>query len=157
VVHPGTDVKYSFQKNRLVGFYDAGDEFWEGLEDGVLRLSRCAECGRWIWEPAHGAPTFRCGECGSWDLRWVEVEPEGTVYAWVRTTQPFDGVREREGDIPYVTLEAELGGPGGPRVMGVLKGSEDGLGVGARVRASIDPPSPKTKGYPSVRWTIERD
>jgi uncharacterized OB-fold protein len=146
---------YSFRNHRLVGFYDAGDEFWEGLEEGVFRISRCAGCDRWIWEPNHGAPTFRCGDCGSWDLRWVEVEPEGTVYAWVRTNQSFDGVLERKDDIPYVTVEAELAERGGPRVMGVLKGSDEGLRVGARVRGSIDPPSPKTKGYASVRWILQ--
>ena len=147
-------VDYSFRKNRLVGFYDAGDEFWEGLEDGVFRLSRCAGCDRWNWEAFNGSPTFRCGECGSWDLNWVEVDPEGVVYAWIRTNQPFDGVLERKDEIPYVSVETEIGGPGGPRVMGVLKGSADGLRVGAKVRGSIDPPSPKTKGYASVRWEL---
>jgi uncharacterized OB-fold protein len=147
-------MEYSFRTQRLVGFYDAGDEFWEGLEEGVFRLSRCAGCQRWMWEALNGSPTFRCGECGCWDLEWVEVEPQGVVYAWVRTNQPFDGVLERQDDIPYVTMEVEVGGPGGPRVVGVLKGAEGGLRVGAPVKGSIDPPSAKTKGYAAVRWEL---
>jgi len=147
-------VEYSFRQHRLVGFYDAGDEFWEGLEEGAFRISRCAQCKRWMWEPLNGSPTFRCGECGSWDLEWVEVEPEGVVYAWIRTNQPFDGVLERKDEVPYVTLEVEIGGEGGPRVMGLLQGSSDGLRVGAPVRGSIDPPSESSKGYAAVRWTL---
>jgi uncharacterized OB-fold protein len=147
-------MEYSYRQHRLVGFYEAGDEFWEGLEEGVFQLSRCANCKRWIWEAINGSPTLRCGECGCWDLEWVEVEPKGIVYAWIRTNQSFDGSLERKDDVPYVTMEVEVGGRGGPRVMGVLKGSEDGLHVGAPVVGSIDPPSPKTKGYASVRWTL---
>jgi uncharacterized OB-fold protein len=147
-------MEYSFRKNRLVGFYDSGDEFWEGLEEGVFRISRCAGCSRWMWEAHNESPTFRCGECGSWDLDWVEVEPEGTVYAWVRTNQPFDGVLERKDEIPYVTVETEIGGPGGPRVMGLLHGDDTGLRVGAKVRGSIVPPAAESKGYASVRWSV---
>lgn len=147
-------MEYSFRKNRMVGFVDAGDEFWEGLEEGVMRLSRCADCHRWIWEAVTGSPTFRCGECGCWDLEWVEVEPEGTVYAWIRTNQPFDGVLERRDEIPYVTVETEIGGPGGPRVMGLLGGDDAGLRVGAKVRGHIEPPSETSKGYASIRWVV---
>jgi uncharacterized OB-fold protein len=147
-------MEYSFTKNKLVGFIDSGDEFWEGLEEGVFRLCRCAGCKRWMWDANLGGPSFRCGECGDWDQEWVEIEPKGTIYAWIRTSQPFDGVLERKDDIPYVTIEAEIGGPGGPRVMGVLKGSEEGLRVGAPVYGTIDPPSHKTKGYAAVRWSL---
>jgi uncharacterized OB-fold protein len=147
-------MEYSFRKNKLIGFFDAGDEFWEGLEDGVFRLSRCAGCQRWMWEPQNGSPTYRCGQCGSWEQEWVEMELEGTVYAWIRTNQAFDGVTERADDLPYVTLEAEVGGPGGPRVLGVLKGTDEGLKVGAKLQGSIDPPSAKTKGYATVRWAL---
>ncbi len=147
-------MEYSFRKHRLVGFYDAGDEYWEALEDGVFRLSRCAGCHRWNWEARNGSPTFRCGECGSWDVVWDEVQPEGTVYAWIRTNQPFPGVMEVADDVPYVSLEVEVGGEGGPRVVGRLRGDEEGLHVGAHVRGTIDPPSPKTKGYPSLWWSL---
>lgn len=145
---------YSFKEHRLVGFYDAGDEYWEALEEGVVRLSRCANCGRWVWEPFHGAPTFRCGECGSWDLRWVEVEPKGSVYAWARTNQAFGTSGEPAYDLPYVTVEVELGGAGGPRIIGVLQGDDEGLRVGAEVDGSIEPPSETTLGYPSIRFTL---
>lgn len=147
-------MEYSFKKNKLIGFVDSDDEFWEGLEEGVFRLCRCVQCKRWLWDANLGGPNLRCGECGGWDQEWIEVEPTGTIYAWIRTNQPFAGVIEKD-DVPYVTIDTEIGGPGGPRVMGILKGSEDGLKVGAPVHGTIDPPSSKTKGYASVRWTLD--
>lgn len=146
---------YSFKENRLVGFIDSGDEFWEALEDGAFRLPQCAGCRRWMWEANfRGGPTVRCGECGSWDLVWVDVEPSGLIYAWTRSHRAYPGAEARAPDVPYVTVEAEVGGSGGPRVIGVLKGSEKNLRVGAHVGGSIDPPSDRTRGYAGVRWSI---
>lgn len=144
----------NFRKNRLVGFIDCGDAFWEHLEDGEFRLCQCAGCERWMWETQYGGMDIRCGDCGSWDQNWVEVEPDGVIYAWFRTNQAFEGAEQFKDDIPYVTIEAELFGTGGPRVLGMLTGSDAGLRVGARVRGEIDPPSEKTKGYAAVRWRL---
>lgn len=141
---------YSFEQNKIVGGIGADDEYWRGLEDGALKLPRCAGCGVWMW-PAH----FRCGQCGAWDLNWIAVEPQGEIYSWTRSWYAFDRVRERAADVPYVTVLAALPQAGGARVLGVLKGSEEGLRVGAKVRGSIDPPNEKSKGYASIRWSLE--
>jgi uncharacterized OB-fold protein len=140
---------YQFEKNRIVGGIGADDEYWRALEDGTFRLPRCAGCGSWMW-PAH----FRCGKCGTWDMHWAEIPPTGTVYAWTRTWYAFDRVRERAGDVPYVTILAEVAGAGGPRVLGMLEGTESGLKVGASVRGVIKPPAEKSKGYPSICWQL---
>lgn len=141
---------YSFERNRIIGGIGADDDYWRALEDGEFKLPRCASCGRWMW-PAH----FRCGRCGAWELNWVSVEPKGEVYSWTRSWYAFDRVRERAADVPYVTVLAAIPHAGGARVLGVLKGVEEGLRVGASVRGSIDPPSEKSKGYASIRWSIE--
>jgi uncharacterized OB-fold protein len=138
---------YSFRRHRGADAHVLGDEFWEGLEDGVLRVSRCASCKRSIWEP-----DYRCGECGGWDLEWVEVPSQGTVYAWSRATQDLGAAARWKP--PYVTVQVEVGGPGGPKLTGVLRGPEAGLRVGAEVSGSIDPPSEATLGYPALRWAL---
>jgi uncharacterized OB-fold protein len=147
-------VEYSFKQDKLVGFFDAGDEFWEALEEGVFRLSRCAGCHRWLWEPSNGSPPYRCADCGSWDQEWVEVDPVGTVYAWTRANQPFDGVLERRDEVPYVTIEAEIPAAGGARVTGLLDGDLSKLRVGAPVRGRIVGPTPQSKGYATIRWSL---
>ena len=139
---------YRFEEHKISGGIDADDEFWRGLERGEFLLPRCAGCGAWTW-PAH----FRCGKCGSWEFAWTSIEPKGTLFAWTRAWYPF--VQARAEQIPYVTIMAEIDGSDGARVMGVLKGSEDGLEIGARVRGEIDPPTPEARGYPAIRWVIE--
>ena len=140
---------YQFEKHRIIGGIGADDEYWRGLERGEFRLSQCAKCGKWTW-PAH----FRCGNCGSWEMNWVALAAEGRVYSWTRSWYVFDRIRERAADVPYVTILAEIPAADCIRVMGVMKGDETGLRVGAAVVGTIDPPMEKTKYYPSIRWAL---
>jgi uncharacterized OB-fold protein len=142
---------YSFEQHKIVGAIEADDEYWRALEDGEFKLPRCASCHAWTW-PAH----FRCGHCGSWEFEWTALEPKGRIFTWTRTQYAFDRVLERRDDVPYVTLVVELPQADGARVMGVLKGPEAGLKIGAAVRGTILPPSEKTKWYPSIVWELER-
>jgi hypothetical protein len=150
---------YSFEQHRLMGFYDSDDdEFWRGLEDGVLKLPRCAGCGIWRWESVRaifGAVIARCGECGTWPMRWSNVDLIGLLYGWVRTNQPLFGVEERWNDVPYVTIEVTVAENNGPRVMGLLQGGTDGLRIGATVRGSILPPTTSSKWYPALSWSLD--
>jgi uncharacterized OB-fold protein len=84
----------------------------------------------------------------------VQVEPVGTVYSWTRSHYAFDRTQERAEDVPYVVVLAEIPAAGGARVLGALAGAEDDLRVGAPVTGTIDPPSPKSKGYPAIRWAV---
>lgn len=142
-------MEYSFRKNRITGGIGADEKYWEALEEGAFRLPRCVACQRWMW-PAH----HRCAECGSWDQEWVDVEPKGTVYSWTRSHGAFDRTPERAEDVPYVVVLVQIESVPEARVLGVLKGSDQGLKVGAPVVGSIDPPSPKTKGYAAIRWSL---
>lgn len=141
---------YSFERHRITGGIGADDPFWRALEDGELRLCRCAGCATWVW-PAH----FRCGACGGWDMDWPEVAARGRVFSWTRSWYAFERVAERAADLPYVTIVAELPEADGARVMGVLCGDETGLRVGAAVTGKILPPSETTKFYPSIVWELD--
>jgi uncharacterized OB-fold protein len=144
-------MEYSFEKHKITGAIEADDEYWRALEEGTFKLPRCASCKRWTW-PAH----FRCGHCGAWQFEWVELEAKGTVFAWTRSQYAFDRVLERKQDVPYVTVVAEIPAAGGARVMGVLKGNDTDVHTGMPVRGTIDPPSAKSKWYPSIRWEVIR-
>lgn len=136
-------------EQRIRGGIGADEEYWNGLAEGDFRLPRCARCERWTW-PAH----FRCGECGSWKFEWIKLEPEGTVYTWTRVHYVFEDVRSRAGQAPYVTVVAEIPAAAGARVMGVLKGPEEGLRIGAQVKGVIEPASELSWGYPTICWTL---
>lgn len=141
---------YSFEQHKITGAIEADDEYWRGLEDGTFQLCHCSSCKTWTW-PAH----FRCGHCGSWDFEWVALEPKGKIFTYTRSRYAFDRVLERKDDVPYVTIVAEIPEANNVRVMGVMKGSEEGLAIGAPVRGVIEPPCPKTKNYPSIRWELD--
>lgn len=136
-------------KPRIRGGIGADGPYWDALETGEYKLSRCGGCGKWMW-PAH----FRCGACGSWDVRWEDVEPVGTIYTWTRNHVVSDLLKERRPDIPYVTLLVELPQAGGARVAGVLDGDETGLRIGAPVRGVLRPPEERARGYATMAWRI---
>src|SRR5215470_18666044 len=119
--------------------------YWEGLRSGEVRVQRCARCGHWIW-----APQPICPRCHSFDLTWPAVEPNGTVYSWTRTWQPF--TPELSGHLPFVVVLAELAPAGGRRLLGVLRDG-DGIDVriGQPVRGEIDP-APSPGAWPVLRW-----
>jgi uncharacterized OB-fold protein len=142
-------VNYQYLEHRISGGVGADDRYWQGLEEGRFLLPRCAGCDKWMW-PAH----WRCGECGAWDLDWTEVQPYGTVYAWSRTWYAFDRVKERAAQVPYVVVLAKIPHAGNSRVLGVLKGPDEGLKIGAPVHGVIDPPARESKGYATVRWVL---
>lgn len=137
---------------RIRGGIGADEEYWLALERGEFKLARCADCRKWMW-PAH----FRCGDCGSWDIAWEDVEPVGTVYTWTRNHAVSDVIKERRGDLPYVTLLVELPQAGGARVAGMLDGSYNGLRIGARVRGKIRPPEDRSRGYATMAWELVDD
>lgn len=149
-----TDGSATVRRERMVGFVNAGEAFWDYLEAGEFRICRCAECHAWLWESSQGGADVRCGACGSWTIEWTPVDMEGSVYSWVTTNQPVQGVEQFHAEIPYVTIEAQVAGPRGPRVFGLLRGPRDTLAVGARVVGEIEPPSPETRGYAAVRWRL---
>jgi len=138
-----------FEKHRIVGGIGADDEYWRALEEGAFKLPRCAGCGAWTW-PAH----WRCGRCGAWDMKWVVVDPVGTIFTWTRSWYSFDRVKERADDVPYVTVLTEITGTDGARVLGMLEGSQEGLRIGAAVRGVVHPPAAKSKWYPSICWRL---
>ncbi len=144
-------MEYSFEAHKIIGGIGADDEYWRSLENNEFRLPQCAKCGKWTW-PAH----FRCGDCGSWDFNWVKLEPEGNIFSWTRSWYAFDRVRERTEDIPYITVLTEIPEADNARILGVLKGDDTGIQIGLPVRGSIEPPSEKTKFYPSITWEIIR-
>jgi len=120
---------------------------WEGLRSGEVRIQRCARCGHWIW-----APQPVCPRCHSFDLIWPAVEPNGTVYSWTRTWQPF--TPELSGHLPFVIVLAELASAGGRRLLGVLRdGDGADVRVGQPVRGEIDSAS-SPGAWPVLRWRL---
>jgi uncharacterized OB-fold protein/acyl dehydratase len=73
--------------------------FWQGLEEGELRVQQCDRC-----EILHHPPMVRCPECGSREFGWIVSSGRGTVYSFVEPVHPNFAAF----DPPYVVGLVEL-------------------------------------------------
>ena len=57
--------------------------FWDGCNEGELRVQRCEDCGTHVF-----IPNFVCTSCFSESLEWVVSSGKGTVYSWTVVHRP---------------------------------------------------------------------
>ena len=74
--------------------------FWEGVAEGVLRIQRCASCGRHVFYPR-----AVCPHCGGTDLTWVESTGAGRVHSFTVVHRAPPDYRD---EVPYVVALVEL-------------------------------------------------
>lgn len=123
--------------------------FWEGLNEGEIRLQHCDNCDRWIW-----SPSWVCPQCHSFDPPWRSIEPVGVVYSWIETLHAFPASLEFSSSLPYTTALVELPAAGGRRLLGIVSGSRP-VEIGTRVRGWIQPGDDQTGGWAVLRWTTD--
>ena len=111
----------------------AAKRFWAAISEGRFELPRCGVCSAWQ-EPDAEA----CERCGASALGW-EVAPGGGVV--FSTMEPLKGEGRSTRTIVVVDLDA------GPRMMGVVDGTDRGATVGMRVEA-VAPAPPGTERLP---------
>lgn len=81
--------------------------FWEALDQGRLRTTRCADCGTLGFPPRN-----LCRACWSRSVRWVDLAPNGVLYSFTRV-HVVPGAFA--GDAPYAIGIVDLAD--GPRLM----------------------------------------
>jgi uncharacterized OB-fold protein len=104
--------------------------YWEGLNEGEIRLQRCDACSRVQFYPRSG-----CRYCGSTSLTWEAMSGHADVYTYtVVHRAPFEAFKE---DVPYVIAVVELAE--GPRLVTNVVGCPvDDVHIGMRVRPVFD-------------------
>lgn len=104
--------------------------YWDGLNNGRLRLQRCADCGK-----IRHYPRPMCDTCWSMNVDWVDASGHGTVHSWTITHYAFHpGFK---GDLPYVLLTVDL--PEGVRMNAQARDIESSsLRVGLPVVVAFD-------------------
>jgi len=86
--------------------------FWEGIDEGQLRLPRCSVCGAWEWYPNPAGPA-----CEGAELEWVELPGTGTVFSYTVVRRPF-APATTAADVPTAIVLVELDGAAGTRLLG---------------------------------------
>ena len=74
--------------------------FWEGIAGGVLRIQRCAGCGRHVFYPR-----AVCPHCAGADLEWVEAAGSGRVHSFTVVHRAPPDYRD---EVPYVIALVDL-------------------------------------------------
>jgi hypothetical protein len=97
--------------------------FWEGVEQGELRIQRCSDCKR-LRHPAQPA----CPHCQSLDWDFVVASGKGEVYSWVvHHHPPLPGFTT-----PYAVALVEL--EEGVRMVGEVDADPDTVTIGLPVQ-----------------------
>ena len=105
--------------------------YWDGLNEGRLRLQRCADCGK-----VRHYPRPVCDACCSMNVAWVEASGNGRVHSWTVTHHAFHpGFKP---DLPYTLVTVDL--DEGVRMQAQLRGLDPReLRVGRPVRVAFEP------------------
>ncbi len=99
------------------------DEFWQGCQDGTLRIQCCSACGKF-----RHLPRYMCAYCGSRDYEWAPVSEIGSLYSWTITHQVFHPSFEA----PFVAAVVEF-----PEKVRMVSNLLDGYGMELRLGASV--------------------
>lgn len=85
--------------------------YWEGAQQGELRLQHCRDC-RQPWFP----PAEACPACLSSRYDWRAVSGRGSLWSWIDMWQQY--FRGFEDERPYLVALVEL--EEGPRLFSTL-------------------------------------
>ena len=122
--------------------------FYRGLLHRELRLSRCADCGRW-----HHRPKPICPDCWSKDVRAIPVAGSGTIHLLIFLHQgPLaEGV---DYSTPHPVATVELDEQVGLRFTStVVASANDAIAIGERVE--LDWAVRNARPYPV--WRLAED
>lgn len=80
--------------------------FWEGCNEGKLKLQRCADpaCGRYVFYPR-----VCCPYCHKGDLAWTEASGKGTIVSFTMVHRPQHETFYTEAPICFIAVRLEEG------------------------------------------------
>ncbi len=124
------------------------EPYWQGLQEGVLRVQQCAACGGWQW-----GPEWICHHCLSDQVGFTEVEPRGVIYSYERVWHPVHPALAEQG--PYIVVLVELPDAGNVRMVGNLLGDpEQNVPIGAPVEGVFEHHVDAEPAYSLLHWRL---
>jgi len=104
--------------------------YWDGLNEGRLRLQSCADCGK-----VRHYPRPVCDACFSMNVAWVDASGRGRVHSWTVTHHAFHPGFKL--DLPYTLVTVDL--DEGVRMQAQLRRLDAGeLHIGLPVRVAFE-------------------
>ena len=106
-------------------------DFWAAGGEGVLRIARCGDCGRYQHPPL---PV--CPGCRGREVRPEAVSGEGTVWSYTLNRYPWAASMP----VPYLVAEVELAEQAGLRLLtNLVECDVDSVQIGMRVSGVLRP------------------
>ncbi len=106
--------------------------YWQGCNEGELRIQRCGDCGH-LRFPARPM----CPRCQSLESDWVAVSGRGVVYSWVVCHPPLLPAFQERAPLAVVLVELEEGED--LRLVGNwMGGSADEISIGLPVEVVFE-------------------
>lgn len=125
-----SDPKGSRETGYLPIRYPEEEPYWQGLDEGRLKLQRCLECSK-VRFPISDV----CPNCLSARHEWEEMSGRGAVSTYVvfwKAWAPW-----MESRVPYVVAQVEL--PEGPRLTtNILNIEPNAVRIGLEVSATYE-------------------
>lgn len=124
------------------------EPYWQGLQEGVLRVQQCNACEGWQW-----GPEWICHHCFSDDVDFAEVEPRGVIYSYERVWHPVHPALGEQG--PYLVVLVELPDAGNVRMVGNLLGDpQQDVPIGAQVTGVFEHHLDADPPFSLLQWQL---
>ena len=109
---------------------EATQPFFQGAQEGKLRLQCCDDCGFWSF------PLMTlCQHCGSANISWQDASGEGVVYAHGRLARPYHA--RHQDRLPLVLAQVDT--PEGVRLnTNIVNVEANALKTGDKVRVTFE-------------------
>jgi len=108
------------------------EPFWHGLDEGILRTTRCLSCSHMTFPPK---PV--CPECWKSELEWVDLSGRGSLYSFTEVSAAPATFAD---EAPYVLCLVDL--DEGIRCLSRINATWDELRPDMRVRVTIRDTTP---------------
>jgi uncharacterized OB-fold protein len=127
---------------------DLQKPYWTGLQDEVIRVQRCADCGEWQW-----GPEWICHSCRSFDVTWEEIQGNGRIYSWTRVHHPVHPALAQRG--AYLAVLVEFPDAGNIRMVGNLLGdASQTVRIGSPVNAVFEHHPDAAVPHTKLQWQL---
>ena len=128
---------------------DLDGPFWEGLQQELLRIQRCQDCGEYQW-----GPEWICHHCHSENLAFEEVAAQGEIYSYERVWHPVHPALKEQG--PYIVVLVNLPHASNVRVVGNLLGDpEQTVNIGSVVRGVFEHHGEAEPLFSLLHWQVD--
>ncbi len=120
--------------------------YWMGLQEELLRVQRCDDCGGVQW-----GPEWICHRCHSFAVGWTEIPPRGRLYSWERCWHPVHPALR--GATPYLVVLVEH--EAGIRLLGNLIGpAEREVVIGTAVEGVFEHHRDAAPPFSLLHWRM---